>query len=151
MTTGIYKITCKETGHCYIGQSKNIEKRWKAHQKKCFPPQSFDYEILVTCPIADLNELEVLMIKTFDSHHNGFNKTIGGTSIKTTHLNAKTLAKISASLTGRTLTDEHKANVSAAVKNAPKFQCPYCFKVMGVSNLKRWHEDNCKFKTMEKN
>ena len=27
MTIGIYKITCKETGQCYIGQSKRIEIR----------------------------------------------------------------------------------------------------------------------------
>jgi len=116
MTIGIYKITCKETGRCYIGQSKHIEVRWKTHQKKRFPPQDFDYEILITCPIADLNELEVLMIKTFDSHANGYNKTIGGTSIKSTHADAETRAKISASLTGIKLTDEHKAKLSAAKK-----------------------------------
>ena len=29
---GIYKITNKLNGHSYIGQSTNIEHRWKAHK-----------------------------------------------------------------------------------------------------------------------
>lgn len=28
---GIYKITNKINQHCYIGQSRQIEKRWKRH------------------------------------------------------------------------------------------------------------------------
>ena len=33
MVSGIYKITNKINNHFYIGQSKNIEKRWKDHIK----------------------------------------------------------------------------------------------------------------------
>jgi len=117
MTTGIYKITCKETRQCYIGQSKHIERRWTFHHKR-FPPQLFNYEILVTCPVADLNELEILMIETFDSHANGFNKTIGGTSIKATHLPAESRAKISAAKKGKPRTPEQRARISAATKAA---------------------------------
>ena len=32
MTTGIYKITNKINGKCYIGQSIKIEKRWSDHK-----------------------------------------------------------------------------------------------------------------------
>ena len=32
MTCGIYKIENKESGKVYIGSSKNIEKRWEAHE-----------------------------------------------------------------------------------------------------------------------
>ena len=32
MTCGIYKIENKENGKVYIGSSKNIEKRWEAHE-----------------------------------------------------------------------------------------------------------------------
>ena len=30
----IYKITNKVNGHSYIGQSVDIEKRWKSHKKE---------------------------------------------------------------------------------------------------------------------
>lgn len=120
MACGIYKITCKETGRCYIGQSKNIEKRWKIHNKK-YSPQLFDYEVLVTCPFADLNELEILMIETFDSHRNGFNRTIGGTSIKTLFPDAERNKKVSEARKGnqagkankgRKHTEESRKNMS---------------------------------------
>jgi group I intron endonuclease len=29
---GVYKITCKPTGHAYVGSSKDIHERWKAHR-----------------------------------------------------------------------------------------------------------------------
>ena len=31
---GIYKITNKINGHCYIGSSVDIKKRWRAHRAK---------------------------------------------------------------------------------------------------------------------
>jgi len=33
-----------------------------------------------------------------------------------------------------------------AAKNREKLECPYCQKVLDISNAKRWHFDNCKFK-----
>jgi hypothetical protein len=116
MTTGIYKITERSTGKCYIGQSKHIEKRWQTHHKR-FSPQCFDYEIIRTTKVvAFLNGFEKYYINLYDSHRNGFNKTIGGTSIKSTHADAETRAKISASNKGRKNTDEAKAKMSAAAK-----------------------------------
>lgn len=80
---GIYKITCKETGRCYIGQSKNINLRWKQHQSKRFPVNKFDYEIIrEVSQVSFLNAFEKYYIKFYDSHQSGFNKTIGGTDIK---------------------------------------------------------------------
>lgn len=32
MTVGIYKITNNINNKCYIGQSRNIEKRWRDHK-----------------------------------------------------------------------------------------------------------------------
>jgi hypothetical protein len=148
MNCGIYKITECSTNKCYIGQSKNIEGRWKRHHKR-FPPQLFDYEILVTCPIADLNELEILMIETFDSHRNGFNKTIGGTDIKVTHPSKETSAKISKKLTGKKrapFSDEHKKRIRFAVqgRELPKVRCPHCNKSGAKGNMNRWHFSKCK-------
>ena len=126
MNCGIYKITCKETGRCYIGQSKHIEARWKGHQKKRFLIDAFDYEILVTCQAKDLNDLEILMIETFDSHRNGYNKTIGGTSIKTIHPDEETRRKMSEAKKGKpphnkgkSISVEQKAKLSEALKGKP--------------------------------
>lgn len=33
MTCGIYSITCEPTGRVYVGQSRNIEARWKYHRR----------------------------------------------------------------------------------------------------------------------
>ena len=116
MTIGIYKITEKSTGRCYVGQSKHIERRWKVHHDR-FPIDKFDYEILVTCPIKDLNELEVLMISTFDSHINGFNKTIGGAYIKVRIIDDETKAKMSAMRKGRKHSESTKAKMRKADKS----------------------------------
>ena len=31
MSSGVYKITCKDTNKIYIGSSKDIKKRWYHH------------------------------------------------------------------------------------------------------------------------
>ena len=97
MTIGIYKITEITTGKCYIGQSKNVEGRWKDHHKR-FPPQLFNYEILVSCDKTELDLYEKEFIAHFDSHRNGFNKTIGGSGIKVTDPHPETIQKVSESM-----------------------------------------------------
>jgi hypothetical protein len=82
MTCGIYKITCKETGMCYIGQSIDMERlRWSRHKKGRYPEDKFDYEIVVQC----FEEKEILdfweryCIDVYSSLHPlGFNHTRGG-------------------------------------------------------------------------
>ena len=94
MTCGIYKITCIESGLCYIGQSKQIERRWKRHRKR-FPPDLFSYEILLKCDDDVLDFFEKVFIDGYDSHRNGFNKTVGGNGIKSTHPDEETRKKLS--------------------------------------------------------
>ena len=69
MSIGIYKITNKENGKSYIGQSIHIERRWEEH---CLPSSTsliskaiqkygktnFIFEIIEECQIDDLNVLE---------------------------------------------------------------------------------------------
>jgi len=120
--TGIYKITCKETGKCYIGQSKNIEGRWKKHHKR-FSPDAYDYEILRIVNIPQfMNVFEKYYIKLFDSHINGFNLTIGGTDIKTRYrapVSDITRARLAQAGTGKTFSAERCAKLSAARKGKP--------------------------------
>jgi group I intron endonuclease len=41
---GIYKITNKINGKCYIGQSVDIAKRWREHSVWAFNPKRPEYE-----------------------------------------------------------------------------------------------------------
>lgn len=90
---GIYKITNLINGHCYIGQSIQIEKRWKNHKIIAFNPnekgyqyplyrairkyglENFIFEIIEQCSQKDLNEKESYWIETLKPE---YNQTQGG-------------------------------------------------------------------------
>lgn len=96
MTCGIYMIKNKNTGQIYIGQSNNIERRWRDHYshpvKKTqyfsnaihkYGPDAFEYYILYSCSQYDidlLNELEKYYIWKYDTYTNKkhYNMTPGG-------------------------------------------------------------------------
>ena len=97
MTTGIYKITNKINGHYYIGQSVDIDKRFREH---CFSARHFDdkdhnspihlaiakygennftLELLENCDKTELNEREVYWIRLLEATKNGnYNILTGG-------------------------------------------------------------------------
>lgn len=93
---GIYKITNKINGHCYIGQSINLEKRLASHFTNAYNCNSVEYnkvlyaairkygkenfsaEILELCEQEQLDEREIFWINYYDSYHNGYNATEGG-------------------------------------------------------------------------
>lgn len=74
---GIYKITNKVNGKCYIGQSINIKRRWRQHKETYVNPASenydyplykairfyglenFSFEVLEECQPEKLNEKEI--------------------------------------------------------------------------------------------
>lgn len=101
MTQGIYKIENLINHKVYIGQSKQIEKRFEQHKKTAFLKndpnynnliykairkygiENFDFEVLEIVPNSkDLNNREVFWISKFDSYKNGYNMTPGGTILK---------------------------------------------------------------------
>ena len=65
---GIYKITKKENGKSYIGQSNDIERRFSEHKTKIDIPieiaikkygaDAFDFEVIEECETSQLNERE---------------------------------------------------------------------------------------------
>jgi group I intron endonuclease len=99
---GIYKYQNKINGHCYIGQSIDLEKRKQDHKSVAFNKNAndynsqfhqavrkyggfdaFDYEIVATLLPEEysketLNSLERFFVKYYDSYHNGYNATPGG-------------------------------------------------------------------------
>lgn len=95
---GIYKITNKLNKKVYIGQSVNIEVRFKDHkskQKRDREPDShlyraiekyglenFTFEVLEECSVLELNGKESYYIKLLKSNDKkfGYNRTEGGDS-----------------------------------------------------------------------
>lgn len=96
MVSGIYKITNKKNGKCYIGLSQNIFQRWQNHQQKylCendkeydkalyralrkYGIEEFTWEILEYCEIDKLAEKEIYWIEKEEAYTKGYNETKGG-------------------------------------------------------------------------
>lgn len=91
---GVYKITNQETNECYIGQAKDVRKRWNEHAKcglSIDTPQGnklykamqeyglehFSFELLEECPAEKLDEKERYFISLYSSDTLGFNSTKG--------------------------------------------------------------------------
>lgn len=93
---GIYKITNRVNGHSYIGQSTDIENRWKSHKKRAYCStgkeyekalyrairkyglSNFKFEVLEEAPQERLNNLEIKYIELYDTYFHGYNETPGG-------------------------------------------------------------------------
>jgi group I intron endonuclease len=97
---GIYKITNNITGQSYIGQSKNIANRFKAHIQhndtllskdiKKYGKENFTFEVLEECTVDKLDEREDYYILKYDTIHTGYNLVRGGQSnIGESNANAK--------------------------------------------------------------
>ena len=97
MICGIYKITNKINGKCYIGQSVNIEQRWREHRARYlsideenykkplyiamrkYGIKEFDFSIIEQCLPEELNEKEIYWINYYNSlvKNNGYNISLG--------------------------------------------------------------------------
>lgn len=95
MTIGIYKIENLIDHKVYIGQSLNIEERWKHHKRNAFcvnlgydyplykairkyKLENFLFEIIEKCSPEILNEREQFWINYYNSYGNGYNQNLGG-------------------------------------------------------------------------
>lgn len=86
---GIYKITKKENGKSYIGQSNDIERRIKEHQYKTdlaielaihkYGIDAFNYEVLEQCSLEELDAKEIYWIQYYNTFKGfGYNCNKGG-------------------------------------------------------------------------
>lgn len=108
MSTGIYKITNLINGKCYIGQSVNIERRWKDERCAALHPTNADYnavrsramrkygienfkfEIIEECSPIMLNEREQYWAEYYHAYiPDGYNVSFCGQHAW--HWNALTL------------------------------------------------------------
>lgn len=96
-TSGIYMVVNLINDKKYIGQSKNIKKRFQSHhlvdyknENNCnyntkfyqairkYGIDNFEVIILKLCEEKELDDLEIKYIKEFDTFKNGYNSTKGG-------------------------------------------------------------------------
>lgn len=95
--SGIYMVVNMVNNKKYIGQSKNIRKRFQSHhlvdyknENNCnyntkfyqairkYGIDNFEVIILKLCKEEELDDLEIKFIKEFDTFKNGYNSTEGG-------------------------------------------------------------------------
>lgn len=104
--TGIYKWT-SPSGKIYIGQAINLKRRYKEfttnpynytytsensaidRARRKYPEFSqWDYEIIATCSVEELDDLEIQYISAYSSTNSkiGYNSTKGGDGTKGCHI-----------------------------------------------------------------
>jgi group I intron endonuclease len=128
---GIYKIT-NPKGKIYIGQSINIEKRWKAHFNKHskktilihnsikkYGPENHKFEIIEECILEQLNEREVYWVSYHNAiHPYGLVLKVG--SSNNSLISDITKLKMSKAHTGKKDSEETKLKKSKAAKGKTK-------------------------------
>lgn len=92
---GVYKLTNKINGKCYIGQSINIKKRIENHMClngakvpgqvayeypiyraiRKYGRENFEWEVLEECTVEELEERELYYITKYRSIEDGYNQT----------------------------------------------------------------------------
>lgn len=122
---GIYRIVNTVTGKCYVGQSIDIERRWRMHRRQLkagtnkslklqrsfnvHGDEAFAYEVCCVCAPEELDEKEEEFIQEFDSVRNGYNARVFATSNRGMTRSEETKAKVSAARS----TPEAKAALAA--------------------------------------
>lgn len=101
---GIYKIENLINGKIYIGQSVDIQYRFRNHKSESFNPKSnaydtaihrairkygvdnFSFDVIEECDQDKLLEREIYWINYYQSFGNGYNLTSGGEGVPTVNI-----------------------------------------------------------------
>jgi len=122
----IYKIINKANGKHYIGQTNDLEKRWKGHLQcaenesgyllhsaiRKYGPENFEFEMIEACKDEDANDLEKKWILHYESFVKGYNLTSGGDAeFKRSEV---TIQKMSESKRGHEVSEETRKKIGDA-------------------------------------
>ncbi|MEN5308743.1 GIY-YIG nuclease family protein [Chryseobacterium cucumeris] len=125
---GIYKIT-SPSGRVYIGQSINIERRFREYKShRCvtqtklhrsfmkYGALNHDYKVLAECELKDLNKLERYYQDLYNVLEKGLNCLLTKSGDKSGVLSKETRVKIGEKSKGRVFSEEYKKNMSRIMK-----------------------------------
>lgn len=134
MKSGIYVIVNLVTLQKYVGQSIDIQKRWRGHWKEArtdrvdsrlynamrkYGRDAFAILTLELCPREKLNEREARWIAEFDSVTRGYNLVAGGGQCERT-VSDETRRRMAEAQRGRPpLSDATRAKIAAAMTGRP--------------------------------
>lgn len=122
----IYKIINRVNGKHYVGQTNDLEKRWKGHLQcaenesgyllhnaiRKYGCENFEFEMIEACEDEDANELEKKWILHYESFDKGYNLTSGGDSeFKRSEL---TIQRMSESKRGHEVSEETRKKIGDA-------------------------------------
>lgn len=89
---GIYRITHLTTGRHYVGQSQDIQRRWKQHQRRTnshislalekYGLEAFELVVLQECKVEELDRFEEFWVAKLEAFTKGFNLSAGGKQAK---------------------------------------------------------------------
>jgi group I intron endonuclease len=156
---GIYKIENIINGKCYIGQTNDIERRWKEHKTKQpntyiyralkkYGVDAFTFEVLIECPIESLDFFEKAFILGYDSFGlGGYNLTEGGEGTRGRKHSEETKEKIGKSNKGKIRSEETCNNISIS-KTGLKHSDEHKMKI-GLAGIGRTHTDESRLKMSE--
>ena len=129
--SGIYCAFWKEVDNkFYIGQSIDIDKRFKQYQSLCnsksqtklyrslnkYGVENHIFEVIEECDLELLNERERFYQDLYDVLNNGLNCKLTNTADKSGKLSEETKINISKGNIGKKRTEEQKQNISNSLK-----------------------------------
>ena len=133
--TGIYKLTNRENGKIYIGQSKHLKRRLNEHRRceksddkkgsqsvvrraiKKYSFDAFDFEIILYCQEGEyMNMIETKLIQFYDCLvPKGYNVRDGGNKVFMSEEGRKRISKANS---GRIVSEETRLKLSESGKKA---------------------------------